>query len=276
MQTSNESEKSKGIVVFAFNTSYVDYVGIADLTSRLSHKFLNLPITLITDNNATPKFDYDNIVRIDYSGDNFRLNSKFGVSAEWKNFGRYLAYELSPYHSTILMDGDYLTLDDSLLKLWQQPFDYKLMYQSATPTGYMHNKMSVNGLDFVWATVVLFRKSARAKMLFDTVGRIQRNYPYYKTLYNGDGSYRNDYAFAMSDMMLNGYKITREQGIPWRMLTIDNEISDIEIKDNNLIIRETNGAIVSPRQNLHVMDKKFLMSDNFKKFVEKVENDASH
>jgi len=276
MQNSKKLEKSKGIVVFAFNTSFVDYVGIADFTSRLSHKFLNLPITLITDNTATPKFNYDKIIRLDYSGDNFRLNSKEGVSAEWKNFGRYLAYELSPYEDTILLDGDYLTLDDSLLKLWQQPFDYKLMYQSITPEEYMHNKMSVNGLDFVWATVVLFRKSDKAKMLFDTVGRIQRNYPYYKTLYNGDGSYRNDYAFAIADMLLNGYKITRKQGIPWRMLTIDNNISDIKIKDNNLIIREAEKAIVSPWQNLHVMDKKFLMSDNFKKFVEEVEHNVSH
>ena len=274
MQTSSELEKSKGVVVFAFNTSSVDYVKIADLTSRLTGHFLKLPITLITDNNSTPAFAYDKIVRIDYSGNNFR-SVNHGGTAEWKNFGRYLAYELSPYDETILLDGDYLTLDDSLLKLWDSNFDYRLMYNSTTPDGRINNRMSAIGLPYVWATVVLFRKSAKSKMLFEFVSRVQRNYPYYKTLYTGDGSYRNDYAFAIADMILNGYAINLQQGIPWDMMTIENPVSDIIIKGDTLIVREYERAVVTPKQNLHIMDKKYLQHEYFERFVNEVTNVAS-
>tara|TARA_R110000822_G_scaffold53073_2_gene136955 strand:+ start:98 stop:922 length:825 start_codon:yes stop_codon:yes gene_type:complete len=269
MQNSSESEKSKGVVVFAFNTQLVDYVAIADLTSRLTSKFLKLPITLITDLDADPKFDYDNVIRVEYAGNNFRPVNHGGTT-EWKNFGRYLAYELSPYDETILLDGDYLTLDDSLLKLWHSPFDYKLMYNSTTPDGRINNKMSTHGLDYVWATVVLFRKTTKSKMLFDFIGKIQRNYPYYKTLYNGDGSYRNDYAFAIADMVLNGYSINQQQGIPWEMMTIENPVSDIIIKGDKLLVREYERAVVTPWQNLHIMDKKYLQHEYFARFVNEV------
>ena len=71
MQNSNKSEKSKGAVVFAFNTD-VDYVAIADQTSRLIAKNLQLPITLITDHDSEPVFAYDKIVRVDPQGENWR------------------------------------------------------------------------------------------------------------------------------------------------------------------------------------------------------------
>ena len=49
MKNLKESAKSKGVVIFAFNSAHVDYVGIADQTSKLIEKNLNLPITLVTD-----------------------------------------------------------------------------------------------------------------------------------------------------------------------------------------------------------------------------------
>ncbi len=273
MQHLNKLEKSRGIVVFAFNTELVDYVRIADLTSRLTAEFLNLPITLITDQTSTPKFDYDTVIRVDYAGSNFRPDGN-GNLITWKNFGRYLAYQLSPYHETILLDGDYLTLSDSLLKLWDQPFDYKLMYNSTTPDGKIPNSMSQVGLDFVWATVVLFRKTLKSKMLFDLVGRIQRNYPYYKTLFTGDGPYRNDYAFAIADLVLNGYRVDHHQGIPWQMMTIENTVTELVNNSNQIIIREANRAVIVPLMDLHIMDKKYLEHAHFERFVNEITDES--
>ena len=110
-----KSAKSKGVVVFAFNTD-VDYVGIADNTSRLIAYNLHLPVTLITDQTANPKFAYDKIIYIENTGNNFRMANDQEVI--WRNFGRYLAYDLSPYEETILVDTDYLVLDQSLLTLF--------------------------------------------------------------------------------------------------------------------------------------------------------------
>jgi hypothetical protein len=267
MQNLNESAKPKGVVIFAFNSTTVDYVALADQTSRLVEHNLNLPITLITDLDANPKFNYDKVIRVQSEGGNVRTDAGDKI-VEWRNFGRYLAYELSPYETTILIDGDYLVLDNSLSTLLEQDFDYRLMHHNQSPDGPAYEIMGYHGLNFVWATVVLFRKTKRAQQLFDLVGRIQRNYGYYKTLYNGSGSYRNDYAFAIANMILNGYNPSEHKSIPWSMTTIEHKIERIDFKGSFLVVRHENFAVITPKQNLHIMDKDFLLSDEFREFVD--------
>lgn len=268
MTNSNELEKSKGVIVFAFNTPDVDYVGLADLTSQLTQHHLGLPITLITDHAAQPKFEYDTVIRVESKSGNFR--SEGTLKKEWRNFDRYSAYDLSPYKTTILLDGDYLVLDDNLLKLVDTDFDYKLMFNSHSPNEMLYSLMGNMGLPFVWATVVLFKKSYKSELYFNLVKRIQENYAYYKTLYNCNGSYRNDYTFAIANIILNGYSLDTYKGIPWSMLTLENPLKDIELRNNLLVVREEQHAHVIAKQNVHVMDKKFLMSKKFERFVNNV------
>jgi hypothetical protein len=257
-------------VVFAFNTESTDYVKIADRTSQLIAHSLNLPITLITDIDSEPLFLYDNVIRVDTnnSGANF-----LGIDTkkQWRNFGRYLAYELSPYNDTILIDTDYLVLDDSLLTLFETNFDYKLMHHNYTPTSASYEMMGETSLPFVWATVVLFRKTERARLFFNLVGRIQRNYQYYRALYNiRERNFRNDYAFAIANCILSGYNLNEDQGIPWILFTVDNPIERIMLTDTQLLIYHNNTAIVVPYQNIHVMDKEYLLSRDFEQVVEAI------
>jgi hypothetical protein len=264
MQNSVSSEKSKGIVVFAINTDAVDYVQIADRTSRLAQKNLALPITLITDSSATPKFKYDSVVRIAAQGDNWRDDA-----AQWRNFGRHLAYQLSPYDETILVDTDYLILDDSLDMLFATDFDYKLMHHNANYNGAVYQQMGETSLPYIWATVILFRKTPKSQLLFDLVAKIQRNYRYYRALYNiREGNYRNDYAFAMANNIINGYNLNESQGIPWPMLTVEDKISHIKLTDTQLRVYHKDRAVVLPYQNIHVMDKAYLQSRDFEQIVE--------
>jgi hypothetical protein len=243
----------------------VDYVKIADQTSRLIRHHLGLPITLVTD--GDPMFDYDEVIRIDQDDGNYRLDDEL-QEVQWRNFGRYRAYELSPYDETILLDTDYLVMDDSLLKLFKTPFDYKLQHNNNTPSGKSYQLMGNASLPFVWATTVLFRKSGRAEMLFDLVGRIQRNYSYYRALYNiRESNFRNDYAFAIANIILSGYSVNESLGIPWPMFTLDNKITDMKMEKHKLYVYSDNPVVI-PRQNVHVMDKDYLQSDNFKQLVE--------
>lgn len=268
MQNSKKLEKSKGVVVFAFNTD-VDYVSIADRTSQLTAHTLGLPITLITDSKGNPKFSYDQVIRVDTIDGNFRTNLD-NQQVSWRNFGRYLAYELSPYNETILIDTDYLVLDKSLLTLFETDFDYKLMHHNTNYAGGVYEQMGETSLPYIWATVILFRKTERARLLFALVGRIQRNYRYYKSLYNiREGNYRNDYAFAIANIMLSGYSTNETQGIPWPMLTVEDKIDDITILSNNFIgVKHSDKAVALPYQNLHVMDKEYLQSNSFKNLIE--------
>ena len=115
---------------------------------------------------------------------------------------------------------------------------------------------------------MLFRST---QMLFELVGRIQRNYNYYRMLYNiRERNYRNDYAFAIANIILNGYTIDTANSIPWPLLTLEEPITAINLVNNQVHIRGREKGLVVPKQNIHIMDKKYLESEQFKEFVESV------
>jgi hypothetical protein len=266
MKNSKESVKSRGVLLFAFNTDRTDYVEIARRATRLIQHTLELPVTLITDNPIADTV-FDQVIYID----NTLKNYKLGEAGGWRNGDRYQAYNLSPYDETLLIDSDYLQLDRNLLKLFDQLVDYRIMTHNDKPAGSWRLTMGMFGLPYQWATTVLFKKTAKSKMLFDLVGRIQRNYYYYIKLYHiRDGNFRNDYAFTIANNILNGYDLEMTQGVPWSMLTFADVTTSIKINGNLLTVREREKAYAIPRQNIHVMDKGYLLSDDFKEFVDAV------
>jgi hypothetical protein len=181
---------------------------------------------------------------------------------------------LSPYDETLLLDTDYLVLDSSLLKLFHQQFDYKLMYQMQTPQGISNEEMGPSSLPLIWATVVLFRKTVRTRLFFDLVKRIQQNYNYFKVLYSmRDSNYRNDHSFSIANIILNGYALDQHTSIPWPMLTIKEDVKSLNIENSLLVIKNYANAIVTAKQDLHIMDKDYLLSEQFINFVDKVCNE---
>ena len=269
MQKLNASEKSKGILLFAFNNADTDYVKLTEQTVKLMKHHLQLPVSIVTGLDEVIDFEVDQIFRVDPGTGNSRLDlTKSRI--EWKNFGRYYAYELSPYDETLLLDTDYLVFDNELLKYFSLEWDYLIpnrnIYLGKPETT---DSMGMYSLPFLWATIVFFRKTPKAQMLFDLVGRVQRNYNYYKHLYNSTVSnYRNDYSFAIADYILNGYHFEPTTKLPRPLITTDQETIRIEvIKDQLHIAYEYKGFVIN-KQNLHVMGKKYLQTDEFKKFVE--------
>lgn len=253
MMNLNASVKSRGVVLFAFNTDTVDYELIANRASKLITHTLNLPVTIISEMMGTQT--------------NTRLGYAHGT--QWFNGDRYRAYELSPYDETLLLDSDYLVLDDALLKILDTTADYNIMTDNQNFNQAMIGTMGEMSLNYVWATAIAFKKTPKSKMLFDLVGRVQNNYRYYCKLYNiRSSNFRNDYAFAIADNIINGY--TASLGIPWTMLTVDKTVKALEIKNNNIIVREDDGAHIIPKQNIHIIDKLYLQSDSYEEFIEQV------
>jgi hypothetical protein len=265
MKKLNVQDVSRGVILFAFNTS-IDYIEIATRAARLIHHTLNLPVTLITDQKLSNDI-FDNIILVD----NQLQNNRPGKTMAWRNGDRFKAYELSPYDETLLIDSDYLMLDQSLLKLFEQDFDYRIMSYNQNFEGEWTESMGTVGLKYQWATAVLFRKTDKSKMLFDMVGRIQRNYRYYAKLYHISMiGFRNDYAFTMANNILNGYCQELDQGIPWKMLTVPTVVKSLSIKNNLLTLKTQDTAYLIPRQNIHIIDKEYLLTNNFLTFVESV------
>lgn len=259
-------EKSKGVLLFAKNTDKTNYVDIADTTSQLIDKKLKLPITLVTDENSDPRFAYDSILRV---SDEKLVNTRVDYTkniVEWKNTGRYNAYQLSPYDETILLDVDYLVLTDNLLKLLDKTVDYQILNKCHSINGSIDTENALSKIQYIWATCVVFKKTTNTKILFDLIERIQKNYNYFRELYNiRETNFRNDYAFTVADQILNGYTKDKRTSIPWSLLTILDEIERFEIIDNNIILKNKDDKpIIISKQDMHILDKNFLSSKKFK------------
>lgn len=262
MNNSKKLEKSRGIVAFAYNVDTIDYVSIAKRTLDLASEKLSLPYTIITDQ------------ELENTHYTMRCDIDTGEFIKWRNVGRHHAYDLSPYSETLVIDVDYLILNDNLNKIFNCDWDYLLARDSTALTTKWPKTMGEASLPYVWATVFAFRKTPRAQLFFDLVGRIQRNYAYYCALFNvQQRNFRNDFAFAMADIILNGYVLDKKN-IPENILAIDQPIESIELVDGKVIVKDKTRAYVLPKTNLHVMSKAYLQSENCKNFIDRVSNDS--
>jgi hypothetical protein len=250
------SEKSRGIIAFAYNTDTTDYVSIAERTLKLASKTLGLPYTLITDNAQ----DYDNQ----------RYDTDTGKFVQWRNAGRYQAYELSPYDETLVIDADFLIFNDSVARVFELEFwDWQVMRDATGLTQQYPRCMGPNSLPYVWATAFAFKKTPAARMYFDLIRRIQENYGFYRALYNIEQrNFRNDHAFAIADMALSGYNPQGASALLGPMLHIDNAVTTITAQGRNFVVRDADRAYVIPRTNMHVMSKSYLQSHQFREFID--------
>ena len=112
---------SKGVLLFAFNSPKFNYFDMAVHTAKRVNYFLDLPVTVVTDSQSKPnnlEYNFDQIIITDSDSSNKR---DWGI---WLNKGRYKAFELSPYHHTILLDTDYMVNSQKLLKTFTLPTDF--------------------------------------------------------------------------------------------------------------------------------------------------------
>ncbi len=252
MNNCKQSGKSKGILAFANNTKDTDYESMARKTLTLASKTLGVECQLI------------NSQQIE-NWRNYRLDVDSGQPVTWNNHSRWQAYYLSPWEETIVIDADYLVLTDRLNLLFESPSDYLLCYDNHS----IKQPSKNTSIEIVWATVFFFRKTAKSKMLFDMIKRIESNYSYYRHLFNvKERNFRNDYAFSMADLIINGHQRDPQHRMPWGIVTADFTLNDISIDPDWLVVRGIDNATVLPRTDLHVMSKSWFFTEQFDRFLE--------
>jgi len=206
----------KGILLFAFNNPDIDYIKLASFAAQRASRFLNLPVSLATDQSMIPAncFAFDNIITVKKDHLN---NSKFfydGVDKskriDWHNRSRSGYFDITPYDETLVIDADYIINSDFLKYCWQQPHDFIIYKDSYDLSQHRNNKefetISDTGIDFYWATVFWFRKSADTEYFFNLVEYIKENWKYYKFIYQVHSTnFRNDIAFSIAIHMMNGF-----------------------------------------------------------------------
>ena len=257
MKNLKKLEKSKGVLLYATNTDTVDYLSIANINRQLIERYLQLPVTIVSSESSS----------------NRRYNIDSNEFEQWNNLGRHTAYDDSPYDITLLLDCDYLVFDSNLLKILDGVSGYKIARHNRFVEGTSPNLIHRYSLPQLWATVVAFDRSETSKMLFDLVGRIQRNYGYYTRLYNiPAGNYRNDYAFTIADNILNGYCQDASNYLPWPIVSISQPIQSLRLQGDKFYLRSGDRGYVLPKQDLHIMSKAWFASEDCRTVIKEALN----
>lgn len=215
----------RGIILFAHNTEATDYYAMAAATARRLNRFLDLPVSIITDRNSVTdrSYTFDRTFFIEPDSSNTRKKST------WINKGRYQAFELTPYDNTLLLDTDYMVNSRRLLDLYSLPSDF-VCHDRTYWIAQNHPAESLNpgceiGIKSLWATVVRFDKTNRVAQIFGMMEQIQKNYEHYSNIYGFlPYTYRNDYALTIAHKTVNGHIQPREDFIPWPLVHVSNEL----------------------------------------------------
>jgi hypothetical protein len=207
-----------GAVIFAQNNNTVDYVKLAVFASERVNRYLDIPVTLITDSKeylleSYPNNNFDQIIELPATKgtQNKRFNDGSFSSKilPWKNQSRSSVYDLTPYDRTLVIDSDYI-LNSSLLKsALANDYDFQI-YRNSVDIAYNRDKTEFDRINeytipFYWATVFIFQKNIITQAFFDLISHIKNNWQYFRLLYNiKDSLYRNDFAFSIAIHIMNG------------------------------------------------------------------------
>ena len=196
----------KGVLLFCFDTVDHKYHKILERCVYLLKKNLGLEITVVTNFET-----FKNLRPLGFINYKFIQpeigNKKNGQ--EWKNVDRHMAYELSPYDVTLVMDIDYFCFTDNLKQFLDTGYDFlisKNAHDLSNRNSFDMRRFSM--IDMVWATVFVFRKGNKARRIFDMVKYVKSFYSYFMDLYRiTDKRFRNDYAFAIALEQANGFTL---------------------------------------------------------------------
>jgi len=242
----------KGVLLFCFNTEFYRYDKIAAKTVPLIKKHLKLPITIVTNFETfkcLPPLGWVDYKIIDNETGN-HINKK-----PWHNLDRWKAFEISPYDVTVLMDIDYFCFTDQLLTYTDVEADVQIhdkVYDITGNNSYDFRKNSI--IPMLWATVIIFRKSIKAKMVFDMVGYIKKHYQHFCSLYRIDfRNFRNDYAFSIALHQLEGFVNTNK--LPSKLPTLPALAKVLEVNTDGVKWQLDKNKVETQGTDVHVIDK---------------------
>ena len=242
----------KGVLLFCFDTVDHKYHKILERCVHLVKKNLGLEITVVT-NFETYK-NLEPLGFINYKFIEPELGNKKNVQ-EWKNVDRHMAYELSPYDVTLVMDIDYFCFTDNLKQFLDTGYDFlisKNAYDLSDRNSFDMRRYSM--IDMVWATVFVFRKGNKAKRIFDMVKYVKSYYGYFIDLYRiNDRRFRNDYAFAIALEQANGF--ISYDTLPIKLHTLPPDCTVVGLQDDGIAWQFNDQINYIKGQDVHVLNK---------------------
>lgn len=268
-----------GAVIFAQNGSYIDYTKLAVFAADRVTKFLDIPVTLITDDVARLEKNYanhnfDSVIELRDSSNGQVKQFYDGVFdrrvAEWKNYSRSSVYELSPYDTTLVLDSDYILCSSVLKDAFDRDADLQI-YKSSMDLApnRLNTFKTINhySIDFYWATTFIFKKGPVMQSFFEIIQHIRANWDYYCMVYCINSHvFRNDYAFSIAIHIMNGKQpgnFATELPGTMSYITDHDFLVDIDDDKMRLLVEKigTVGQYIMARTtglDVHVMNKQSL------------------
>jgi hypothetical protein len=240
-----------GALIFARNNEHIDYVAMAKWSAKNIKRHLGIPTHIVTDETVV--------------GDNSRYFSDVGT-VTWHNLNRMDAYQLTPWDRTLVLDADYVVATDQLKVLLQIDQDFlahRLAYDvTGCNTFEGLNWFGNNRMPMWWATVMMFRKSKQAELIFDSMQMIRDHWTHYRALYkNSTATYRNDHALSIALGIVNGHTLSHA-GIPWNLasLTPEHKLTQIDQDRYRIDFVNVENKLkwIEIQQDFHAMGKQQL------------------
>ena len=258
---------TRGVVIFAFNNEHIDYLALAEWSTRNIHRHLQLPVCVITDQTRIPKtYTFDQVVQATPTDTHWRHFRDFGANGTWYNGGRVDAYALSPWDHTLVLDADYVVASDQLNQLFELDQDFLDHACAIEVTGVNsfddNYRFGRHKMPMRWATVMLFRRSHNAELIFSAMQMVKQHWRHYLDLYGiSKKTYRNDIALSIAQLIVHGHQL-QIPSIPWNLVSVEAEHALTQL-DTDLYRVDFVTADHKPRwltldHDFHAMGKKYL------------------
>lgn len=268
---------SNGVLIFAFNNEKIDYIQQTVFLAKRIKTYLGVNTSIVTSSidSVVANYEYtvfDKIIEYNPTKiNNIRRYSDGTLSshvANFKNFNRSYAYDLSPYDNTLLIDSDFIISNSLLGNCFSMNRDIMMYSKSLDLCTHRKTKefdfISDTSVKFYWATVVYFNKSEKSKLFFNLIKHIEEYWEHYLQVYQINSvMFRNDFAFSIAAHMLNNYQHNDFViDLPGKMYyTLDKDlIYSIEQEKMKFLLEKEHylgeyTPICTNGLNVHVMNK---------------------
>lgn len=272
-----------GILIFAHNSTEIDYALTAIISGKLAKKQLKVPVTLVTDTSTvlwlktsnmytTALTVFDSIIETDKpitTNTRQLYDGTASTTVPFVNANRSDAWDLTPYDRTLMIDSDFLLFSNVLSNFWDNTESFMIAPAMVdvigNRVGTLDKFVSDEGIPLMWATTVMFTKNEESRQFFNLVKHIKKHYAIYAEIYRFDSrTYRNDIAFSIASHIIAGFVTNSQYFLPPILTSQDKDLiqsvhsNGVRLLVNNPLSDQFNICNIQ-NSDIHLMNKQSIV-----------------